>query len=606
MIESLNSIFKLVILNVVKPACQMGRNLIVLIINVTGDTSLLLSSPRKRCSRSLIVLFIGVVIIFWNNTSFAQGGVYVSVNNSVYGFLERMDTKGVINYSDVIVPQTRLEISSYLRELKNKVELLTSVEQKDLYWYLKEYYYEELQNSNKEISKEFYFFKTPKIDRWNLFEYQDSVFHFVVNPIIGGTINYKYNEIELKRWTGLSTYFSLGKNWGGQFDYRDNWEKGEYIDRTKYFTNQTGIDIIHQTDNTIEYSEVKGAVTYESKYVNVSIGKEFFNWGSGYRSQLILSEKAPSFPFIRLDIKPVDWLRFYYIHGFLNSRVPDSSAFYNTQYQKEDSSYVQRIIDRPKFYAAHVLEFKIKKRIRFSIGESVVYSDQGPRAGFLIPVLFFRLVDHYYEGTGGFGKGSNSQIFFDLNFGLINNLNLYSTIFIDEFSLSKFLKGNHDRDQLGYTVGAQVYDLIIDNLSIRFEYTRIRPWVYSNFIQTQTYTNSSYLMGHYIGQNADQVFGQIDYYPLRGLTLSIWGEYIRQGGFDNVSEQYKDPGEPFLYGEVRKETNIGLKISYQIIHDLYFKSHFTFSNISDQNIVRTPSYQLGTNNSIGFSVFYGF
>ncbi len=551
-----------------------------------------------------LLLLVFTALLFSN--IFGQGGVYVPIYNSVYGFLDRMDTKGVINYSDVIKPQTRLEITGYLNELKNNSELLTKVENQELLWYLKDYYYEELKLSDADIKSKLSFLKTPKGDRWNFFEYQDSVFHFVVNPILGGEFKYTYGVPQLHRWVGLSTYFSLGKNWGGQFDFRENWEKGDHIDRTRYFSNKTGIEIIRQTENTIEYSEAKGSVTYESKYVNVSIGKEFFNWGSGYRSKLILSEKAPSFPYIRLDIKPVDWFRFYYIHGFLNSNVPDSSAFYNTQYQKEDSTYVQRIIDRPKFYAAHILEFTIKKRIRFSIGESVVYSDQGPRVGYLIPVLFFRAVDHYYEGSGGFGSGSNSQIFFDLNVGLIKKVNLYATLFVDEFSISDFNSGANDRNQTGYTIGAHVYDLVVNNLGFRVEYTRIRPWVYSNFIQTQTYRNSNYLMGHYIGQNADQIYGQINYYPLRGLTISIWGEHIRQGGFDNVSEQYKDPGEPFLYGEVRKETSFGIKASYQIIHDLYFKAEYRYTKISDENKNRTPSYQLGNNNSIGFSVFYGF
>lgn len=552
----------------------------------------------------IVLLFI--ILLINCKGLYSQGGVYVPILNSVYGFLDKMDTKGIIDYSGVIKPQTRLEISTFLNELNSKIEMLNRVEQKELIWYLKEYHYESLKESRKSFDNNFYLFKTPKTDRWNLFEYQDTVFHVVVNPILGGEFNNKYDEVQLKRWGGVSTYFSLGKNWGGHFDYRDNWEKGDYLDRTKYFTKQTGVEIIKQTENTIEYSEVKGSVTYESKYVNVSIGKEFFNWGSGYRSKLILSGKAPSFPYIRLDIKPVDWFRFYYIHGFLNSRIPDSSAFYDSQYQKDDSTYVQRRIDRPKFYAAHVLEFKIKKRIRFSIGESIVYSDQGPRVGFLIPVLFFRLVDHYYEGTGGFGKGGNSQIFFDLNFGLIKKFNVYSTFFIDEFSMSGLFEGDNDRNQTGYTVGVHAYDFGIKNLSLRLEYTRIRPWVYSNFIQTQTYTNSTYLMGHYIGQNADQIYGQINYYPLRGLTISVWGELIRQGGFIDVSNQYQDPGEPFLYGELRKETNLGINISYQIIHDLYSRVYFTYSDISDENASRTPFHQLGTNNSIGFSVFYGF
>ncbi len=34
---------------------------------------------------------------------------------------------------------------------------------------------------------------------------------------------------------------------------------------------------------------------------------------------------------LRLDIKPVDWLRFNYMHGWLSSDVPDSNSFFITQ-----------------------------------------------------------------------------------------------------------------------------------------------------------------------------------------------------------------------------------------------------------------------------------
>ena len=558
-----------------------------------------------RNPNNIKAIFIVLILILCNFSSYSQGGVYVNANNTVYEFLEKMNTKGVIDYSKIIMPKTRYEIFDYLSEIKNSPTQLTKIERQELDWYFKEFFYENRNNIVGTADSKLMFLKVPKDDRWNFFEYYDSTFHIVLNPIIGASYGLIYNQTNLKRWTGLSTYFSLGENWGGNFNYRDNWEKGDHLLQNKIFTDETGIEVIKSSEDNIEYSDVNGSVGFESKYVNVAIGKDYFNWGSGNRSQLILSDKAPSFPYIRLDIKPVHWMRFYYIHGFLNSRIPDSSAYYNTQLPNSDSTYVQRKIDRPKFYAAHILEFKIKKRIIFSIGESVVYSDQGPRAGYLIPVIFFRLVDHYYEGTGGFGKGSNSQIFFDLNVGLLKKFNFYGTLFVDEFSLSKFLKGNHDRDHIGYTLGVNTYDLL-PNFGFTAEYTRIRPWVYSNFVQTQTYENSNYLMGHYIGQNSDQLYLKSYYTILRGLNASVWYEHIRRGGFDPVEYQYKDPGEEFLYGKRRIESNIGVNISYQPFHDVFINGYYTFSDISDEDENRTPNYQLGNTSSYGITVAYGF
>jgi hypothetical protein len=35
-------------------------------------------------------------------------------------------------------------------------------------------------------------------------------------------------------------------------------------------------------------------------------------WGSGVSGQIILSDKAPSFPYIKLELEPVSWLKFVY------------------------------------------------------------------------------------------------------------------------------------------------------------------------------------------------------------------------------------------------------------------------------------------------------
>jgi len=140
---------------------------------------------------------------------------------------------------------------------------------------------------------------------------------------------------------------------------------------------------------------------------------------------------------------------------------------------------------------------------------------------------------------------------------------------------------------------------------VRLEYTRILPWVYSNLIQTQTYTNSNYLLGHYIGQNADQIFTQLDYRLLRGFELKFWGEYIRRGGFSDVKNQYEEPGESFLYGPRRNELNIGFETSYEIMHEWFAKAFYQYSHITDEDAERTPEWQLGVNHSFGFSVYYG-
>ena len=113
-------------------------------------------------------------------------------------------------------------------------------------------------------------------------------------------------------------------------------------------------------------------------------------------------------------------------------------------------------------------------------------------------------------------------------------------------------------------------------------------------------------MGHYIGQNSDQLYLKASYAILRGLNTSVWYEHTRRGGFDPVENQYKDPGEAFLYGKRRIESNFGVNISYQPFHDVFINGYYTFSDISDEDENRTPNYQLGNTSSYGITVAYGF
>ncbi|MFH2002594.1 MAG: hypothetical protein ABIK28_23175, partial [Planctomycetota bacterium] len=70
-------------------------------------------------------------------------------------------------------------------------------------------------------------------------------------------------------------------------------------------------------------------------------------------------------------------------------------------------------------------------------------------------------------------------------------------------------------------------------------------------------------------------------------------------------EQYKLPYPEFLYRSKRKESNIGLKINYEFHNDLFIEAEYQFSNITEDDPLRTPSWMKGKNHSFGFSIGYG-
>lgn len=101
------------------------------------------------------------------------------------------------------------------------------------------------------------------------------------------------------------------------------------------------------------------------------------------------------------------------------------------------------------------------------------------------------------------------------------NTHLYGTLFIDEITISGLFDSYKQRNQLGFTFGGSVTDLPIENLTATIEYTKIYPFVYRHYIQTKDYQSAGYSLGHWMGHNADLVYGALNYRIMLGLQATI-------------------------------------------------------------------------------------
>lgn len=526
-------------------------------------------------------------------------------NVDIYNFLNRLAQKGVIEFYDNIKPVSRKYISEKLEELKQSEIDLTSLEKEELEFYLKEYGVERLfSNEDKKDSSVLsiirndrnILFGYDKYDRWRLFSYSSDLFKVNVSPVLGIELGKNDGAKQTHIWNGVSLYGYITDKIGFSFYFRDNDETGDNIDRTKAFTPETGVIVAKGTNNGIQYSEVHANISTDWSWGEITIGKDFLNWGYGKSGLLVLSDKAPSFPFIRLDINPTDWLHFNYIHGWLSSGVVDSSASYLTYVNSS------RDVFRNKYLASHTLTLTPIKGLDVSIGESIIYSDN-LEISYLMPIMFFRLADHYLS-YGKNDAGSNSQFFFGISSrNHLKNTQLYGTWFIDEFTLSDAFDSQKQRNQFGYTLGASVTDLPVDNVTFTIEYTRINPFVYSHYIPTQSYESSSYPMGHWMGYNTDLIYGSINYRFIRGLQTTLWTEFIRKGSSGMLIQQYEQPQPPFLFGLKNRYTYWGLDIKYEIIPELFLRGKFQSSHISNEQ--SSNNFVDNTINMFSFSIYYG-
>jgi len=541
-----------------------------------------------------------ITIFFFICSCLYAQSVFEPPSSTIYDYLHRLSVKGIIDYNDEIKPLSRIMLAEKLREIRLHQNDLTDIESEELSFYEKEFF-PELDLSKKDTArsdkKELILFSIDKDAGLRALLFHNKDFTLNIDPILGLSFARQYDETRRHRWNGVSSY-GYYKNLGFNVYIKDNEEQGSFIDRTKIFSPETGINLSKETENTIEYAEVHGTVSFTWDWGALSFGKDFFEIGSGRRGQIILSNKAPSFPFIRLDFQPVSWFRFFYIHGWLHSNLLDSSSIRMTPVpERRDLSQIE------KYIAAHLISFYPTENLSISLGESIVYSDKIEYL-YLIPVMFFRLADHYLAKKD-VNSGDNAQLF--LNAAYKNyrfKTKLYGTFFIDELSVSNILKGG-DLSAIGFTVGVNFIDPLISNSEFVFEYTRLNPFVYMNSNDAQVFTSHGYPLGYWTGSNSDLFYFYFSKKIIRGLSLKISGEYIRKGQRELPVQQYQLPYPDFLFGTRMKQRNASVELSYEILHQLFGRGFYQYSYITDQDPLRTPQYKLGVNHSFGIMLAYG-
>ncbi len=557
----------------------------------------MLNNIFSKISFTTLLVFL---LLFVTNT-FSQV-VYEPLQRDIYDFLRRLSIKGVIEYNDELRPLPRKYLAEKLIEAEEHPGKLTAVEKDNLEFYKKDFYHEIWFIQNEKNEKHLDYFSKDPAGRWRFFSYGDDNFKMNLSLILGYEIGSRDNAKLTHLWNGFYTYGYISNSLGFSFNFRDNAEQGRTIDKTKSFTPVTGVNarssenIGDYSSRKIEYSEARGILATDWGWGSFAAGKEFFEWGYAENGLIVLSQKAPSFPFFRIDIYPVDWLGFNYFHAWLQSNVIDSTSIYYTETGET------RFLYRNKYLASHTVFIRPTKGLKISLGESVVYSDKLEFL-YLFPLSFFRLADHYLSNQKN-SAGANSQFFASVSSrNHIKNTHLYGSLFIDEITLEGLADSKKQRNQFGFTLGASVVDLPMDNLTLTLEYSKIYPFVYSHFIQTQTYESSSYIMGHWMGNNDDQVYGSIKYSFIRGLEAVLWARYIRKGGAGNIEDQYKQPQPPFLFGLRTNHTYLGASVKYEILHEFFVRLRYQNTKISKQQ--EDLSFVDNSLNEFYFAVYYG-
>lgn len=522
-------------------------------------------------------------------------------NKEIYFFIDNQSSKGNIEIFDAIRPYTRLTIAEKLLELSNGNAFLTNTEKEQLDFYKKEYAFE-IKFILKDTTTINEFFQFGVSNRFKVFKYYDNNFTFDFDPVVG--LEYDFAKKNYHQYGGIKFKGRISNFLGFYFDYRDNLEHGDNLDFRKRFSPETGVIISKSGTNKIEYSETRGGLTFGWDWGEFTMAKDFINIGSSYQSPVILSSKAPSFPFIRLDVHPVKWFRYNFIHAWLNSDLIDSASIRST-------GVTSTLLDRSlsyskiqKYYVGHSVSIQPIDNWWLTFGESIIYSDQLEYIYFL-PV-FFRLADHYNSMSGG-DSGDNAQIFFNTSYRWEQiKSKFYLSLYIDELSPESFFSGGDNAQVYAATFGSKFTNPFWNDSYLTLEYTAIKPYSYLNGDPAQTYFSSGYQLGNWIGSNAIQVYAMFEQYISQSLKFETQYQLIKKGSQENINDYYNRVTStyPLLSGEQSTYSELGIKLSYNPYNDLYFI--LDYRNVFNADGRFINEYNLKKGSSFSTLINYGF
>ena len=523
---------------------------------------------------------------------------------AIYLFLDELAADGVITLNGVVKPYSRLiirqkleEASGWLEDLNDELQLLTPRQQKELDFWLKIY-------SSGEPDGKFKLLLSPATAY-----YRDSLFSVTVSPILGlsagvtmtgsadqadgdpGDDSSGSRESAIAWKNGAKVYGNYG-NWAFFAALQDN-HQDPLLGRPEYLTRERGGHIKNGTD----FSEMTGGVSYMWKWGDISFLKDAPVWGSGYAGTNIMSGRAPSFMHIRLHLKPADWVEMTWIHGWLTSMVVDStrsywiSNAYGTEYRE---------IYRRKYIAANIFTFTPVERLHISAGNSVIWSDPRLTPYYLMPVFFYKSVDHAVNSGI---NNSNSQMFLDVSSNNIRHLHLYGTLFIDELSTARF--SNSDYNFFSWKGGFRTGNFsFLPNAWLTAECTFTYPLTFQHNVTVTTFENQGYNLGHWLRDNSRSWYFALDWRPVRAAGLTLWHERSERGP-DYQSIGGSRVGLPYLESIEWSNYSTGLDISYMITGGVQVQASLIRRNVSG-NEDWYPSYLYGRTTTVSGGIVWGF
>lgn len=309
---------------------------------------------------------------------------------------------------------------------------------------------------------------------------------------------------------------------------------------------------VMESSNILTYDVKQAYISFPFFFLTIALGRDYLYFGPGFRSSVLLSDIAPSMDQIQVRANGKDYKALWFCAAL--------SPWY----------YYHR------FLSGQRLEFNLGKYLKIGGTMLVVYSFDSLQTkgfwGYLNPII------PIYAEVANTGHEDNLLFGFDV-VTYLWRFKLYGQLCLDNFEFHPRPSG--PPDAYGLTIGAY---LPFNEFAFRGEYSKITRYTYYHRILHIAYTSYQVPLGHSLGQDADELFLRLEYYPISKMRLDLVGSVTRRGEGNQASLEDKtwEDGElrptTFPSGTVEKIMSIGPELYYQVWFDLTVQTGFYYNN----------------------------
>ena len=316
---------------------------------------------------------------------------------------------------------------------------------------------------------------------------------------------------------------------------------------------------------------------YTGEYFDLTLGRDFMNWGSGKTGKLLFSNSAQPLDRLEISLK-YKGLRF------------TSFAANLDQWQLSDSLARKHQVGKANRYlSGHRLTLNFRNRFYLGMTEALLYG--GPNSTWELkyhnPLLYY-----HGELLNGGGFNGNGFLYLDFDWYPGRNWELYGEILIDDFQVEKTVPGDLEPDEIGIIFGVQRTDFFgLPGSLLGLEYVRVANRTYNSSFEWEKFVYFNRPLGYYLGNNFDRWNLVATYFPINKLQVGFGFDYIRQGTGSilnpwdtpwesySVSEGYH---EPFPYGQVERSWIANMNLTFHVRTNAIVESEIRYQNIVNE------------------------